>query len=398
MAITIVTTPDKYAPIFNPVVFQLTTTNYAQPNFKFVADVYSGSGVLIASLKYQPQVIGTNPIFIDISKVLLELVSSDYLNLNYTQASIVTSGGAISGYSVQFGEQYGGVVYANLISYTGYAFNASINNLRFAYYASPTYLNSKFLTQFNRQTVRKRDSLMISIMQSDLTPINNFTYTFYDINGSVLTTQILTNPYQSLVTVSNRVLHLAVGFNYLAGILSLSAGVQANSAYYIITTGSTASFRVDLFSKCERFPGLRLHFLNELGGFDAFNFMLDTKRKQTTERKSYQAQPANIQTGFNVTTKKFEAITRNFDTKYTEKATGISDYLYDSESKLLAELLSSSLVYEEVDSAKYGGTGTVLIPINVTTLDYEIKKAQTDKLFNLELEIEYTTPNYRQVI
>lgn len=400
MAITIVSTPDKFTPAFNPVVFSLTSTNYAQPNFKYVADVYSGTGSLLASLKYQPQVIGTDPVVIDVSRVLYELVSSEYLQLNSTQSPniIIPSGPAISDYSVQFGEQYDNVIYANLSSYSGYIYNAGINNLRFAFYNSALFLNKKFLTQFTRQTVRKRDSAMISMLQSDTTAITGFVLTIYNGAGTNIFNTTISNPYTSLSDRTNRLLHLNIGFDYLYARLAFSAAVYNTAAYYTIQTAGGIAFRMDLYSRCERFPGKRLHFLNELGGFDSFNFMLDTKRKQTVERKSYERQAANIKTAYNSTTHKFEAVTRNFDTKYTEKLSVTSDFLYDYESQLLSELMSSSLSYVEDDAVQYGGTGTVLIPANVTTLEYEIKKTSVDKLFTAEIDIELTTGNYRQVV
>src|SRR3954464_6622214 len=206
MAITIVSTPDKFTPAFNPVVFSLTSTNYAQPNFKYVADVYSGTGSLLASLKYQPQVIGTDPVVIDVSRVLYELVSSEYLQLNSTQSPniIIPSGPAISDYSVQFGEQYDNVIYANLSSYSGYIYNAGINNLRFAFYNSALFLNKKFLTQFTRQTVRKRDSAMISMLQSDTTAITGFVLTIYNGAGANIFNTTISNPYTSLSDRTNR--------------------------------------------------------------------------------------------------------------------------------------------------------------------------------------------------
>lgn len=400
MAIAIVSSPDKFSPTYNPVVFSLTTDNYAQPNFKFVADVYNGSGILMTSLKYQAQVVGTDPVIIDISKILFELVDSDYLYLNTTQSPDIvnTAGAGVASYSVQFGEQYSNMVHANLVSYSGYVFNAGLNNLRFPFYASSDYLNKKFLTRFNRQTVRKRDSAMISMLQSDSTAITAFTLTIFNMAGTQLYTTDIANTFTSLSNTAHRLLHLNVGFDYLYGLLSFSSTIYNSAAYYNINTTSGAIFRFDLYSRCERFPGMRLHFLNELGGWDSFNFMLDNKPKQTTERKSYQRQAINVRTGYDAASKKFEAIVRNFDTKYSEHITASSDYLYDIESELLADLLSASLVYQEADATKYGGTGTILIPVNITTLEYEIKKTRVDKLFTLDIDLELTTENRKQVI
>jgi hypothetical protein len=400
MAITIHTTPDKFSPAFNPVVFSITSDNYAQPDFKFVADVYNGSGSLLASLKYQPQVVGTDPVIIDVSRILYELVNSDYLNLNsvVNPSIVTTAGAAVSDYSVQFGEQYSNTVYANLASYSGYVFNAGINNLRFAFYNDVTIVNKQFLTRFNRQVARKRDSVMISMLQSDVTAISAFNLAIFDATGSSIYTNTINNPFTSLSSTSARLLHLHVGFDYLYNLLAFTGTIYNNSAYYTITTTGGTSFRIDLYSRCERFPGVRLHFLNEMGGFDSFNFMLDSKPSQTAERKQFLRQTSNRRTGYNSSARKFEALNRNYHSTYKEKVNATSDYLTDAEARLLGELLSSPLVYIEADAIQYGGTGMILIPVNITTMDYEIKKSQVDKLFNLEIDMEYTAENLRQVV
>lgn len=395
MAITIVSTPKKYTPAFNPVVFSISSSNYAQPSFKFVAEVYDGSGGLIGTLKYQPNPIGTEPIFIDVGTVLHELVTGNYLQLNSVMggAIVATSGAAISDYSVQFGEQYNDTLYANLTSYSGYVFNGGINNLRFAFYQDTTYLNKKFLSRFSRQTVRKRDSAMVSILQSDTTAITGFGLTVYNSVGVSIYSATIDNPLTSLSADNHRLLHLHVGFDHLNDVLSFGSTVYNTASYYTITPPSGTTYRVDLYSQCERFPGIRLHFLNELGGFDAFNFMLVDKWTQTSESRSYQRQPVNRSTGYDTATRKFEAVTRNYYTRYTEKVKVVSDFLTDQEAEQLADLMRSSIVYMEADAAKYGGTGMVLIPVKLTVTDYEIKNTQVDKLFNFELDMELSTGN-----
>jgi hypothetical protein len=400
MAITIISSPEKFTPAFNPVVFSLTSTNYMQPDFKFVADVYDGVGNLMASLKYQPQVVGTDPVVIDLSRILTELVSSDYLRLNSTVGSsiVTTSGAAISDYSVQFGEQYSNTVYANLSSYSGYAFNASMDYRRFAFYDDTAYVNKAFLTRFNRQVARKRDSVMISMLQSDTTAISGWGIFVSNTTGDVTYSGTINNPFTSLLVDNNRLLHLHVGFDHLYAQLGFSSTVYNQAAYYIITPPSGTPFRVDLYSQCERFPGIRLHFMNQLGGFDSFNFMLDTKVSQAVERKSFLRQATNKRTGYDSTTKRFEVLNRNYHTTSREKVKCISDWLTDVEAELLAELLSSPLVYMETDAAPYGGAGIVLMPMNIDTTNYDIKKARVDKLFNFELDLEYSLESTRQAI
>jgi len=400
MAITLNSTPDKFTPAFNPVYFSVSSDNYSQPDFKFVADVYDGTGNLLASLKYQANVQGSTPISIDVSRMLHELVGPDYCKLNsvVSPAIIVNSGGAIAGYSVQFGEQYGGVVYANLTSFSGYVFNGSMNHYHFAFYQSSAWLNEKFLTPLSRQTVRKRDSVMLSILQSDAAAITNFAVNIFDNAGASLYSTTITNTLTSLSATNNRLLHVHCGFDYLYDRLAFGSSVYSNAAYYTITPAGGTAMRFDLFSRCERFPGVRLYFLNEMGGFDAFNFLLPERYTQTSEKKIYQRQPLNKQTAYDATNKRFEATNRAYYAKYTEKLRLASDYLTDMEAEHLRQLVPSPLVYMEKDVAEYGGTGLVLVPIDIKMTDYALKKTALDKLFTVEIDVELTQPTYRQTV
>ena len=402
MAITIIETPDKFTPAFNPVVFRISSDNYAQPDFKFVADVYSGTGQLLVTLKYQPQVAGNEPIDFDISRNLHELVASNYCKLNEVVGSdiILTGAGAISGYSVQFGEQYNNIVYANLASYSGYIFNGALNNKRFAFYSQANYLNKQFLTRFPRQVVRKRDSALLSILQSDTAAMANFALNIFNTTGTSIYATNIANPFTSLANTSNRLLHLHCGFDHLYSILAFSSTIYNTAAYYTITPGAGTAMRLDLFSKCERFPGIRLYFLNELGGFDSFNFMLASRPQQLNEKKAYQRQPDNRRTAYDSVNRRFEATMRNYSTSYTEKLKVTSDYLTDTEAELLEGLMYSPLVYQEAEASEYGGPEgqNVLIPVDIKMQDYTRKKTRLDKMFNVELDIEMTYDNYMQSV
>lgn len=401
MAITIVDSPQKFTPVFNPVVFSVTSDNYAQPDFKYVADVYTGDGAQLATLKFQPQVEGTEPVYFELQKVLYELVGSNYCKPNaaVSPSIVVTGAGVVADYSVQFGEQYGGVLHANLTSRSGYVFNGALPWQRFPFYDQSAYLNRQFLTLFNRQVVRPTDSAILSILQSDTEALANFTLRVYDVTGTQTYTTTIVNPYTSLSDASNRALHLHVGFSYLFARLGFPGAVYNTAACYTITPAGGTAFRYDLYSQCSKFPGYRLHFLNELGGFDAFNFMMASSPSVTTKKDAYMTQPSNRRTMYDPANRRFEAVKRNYNTTYTEKVHVVSDYMTDDEARQLAGLISSPLVYLETDAGEYGGTAgmQVMIPVDITTTDYTVKKARTDKLFNVEMDLQFMD-NYRQVV
>lgn len=398
MAITIVSSPDKFTPAFNPVVYTISSDNYNEPSFKFVADVYSGAQ-LLGTAKLQPQVNGSLPVQVDISRLLEELVAANYCQLDSTMTDIVNpAGGAIASYRVEFGEEYDGTTYANLNSASGFVFNGGMNYYRFPFYSQATYLGSRFLTYLDRQVVRKQDSLILSILQSDLAAIASFGLVIRNAAGTSLYSSTISNPYNSLAITNNRLLHLHVGFDFLFAELDFNTTVYNQAAYYEITPSGGTTHRVYLHSRCERFPGRRLYFLNELGGFDGFNFMLTDRESQKVAQEAYMRAPSNRATGYDASARRFEAQRRVFNMEITERHKLQSDYLTDAEAEQLKELFSSPLIYMEADATNLGGTGKVLIPVAITLDSYDVKQTRLDKLFTVEVDIELTQMSVRQKI
>ena len=121
MAITINTEPNDIAPVYSDISYVVTSTNYAQSNFKFVAVVKNASGTILAKLK-APIFHGTTDkgVF-NIGRILQNYVTYDFTQNLGTLTKCLNS---YIGYSVEFGEEYGGTEYLNLTSDTGkYAWN-----------------------------------------------------------------------------------------------------------------------------------------------------------------------------------------------------------------------------------------------------------------------------------
>jgi hypothetical protein len=83
-------------------------------------------------------------------------------------------------------------------------------------------------------------------------------------------------------------------------------------------------------------------------------------------------------------------------TKETQNWKIISDYLNDAQAELLRDLYSSPLVYLNVVNDNY--ITPSWIPVKPVPTSYEIKKTASDKVFNIELDVELQILNNRQVI
>ncbi len=83
-------------------------------------------------------------------------------------------------------------------------------------------------------------------------------------------------------------------------------------------------------------------------------------------------------------------------TKETQNWRIISDYLNDEQAELIRQLYSSPLVYLNIVNDNY--ITPSWIPVKPNATSYEVKKTASDKLFNLELDLEFQLLNTRQVI
>ena len=128
--------------------------------------------------------------------------------------------------------------------------------------------------------------------------------------------------------------------------------------------------------------------------YDFFNFDLVNKTSFNIERKGYQRDySGGVYEANGVVVKNINPV---YYTKETQNWKIISDYLDDSQSELLRELYSSPVVYMNLVNDNY--ISPSWIPVRPNPTSYELKKTASDKLFNVELDVEFKLVNQRQVI
>jgi hypothetical protein len=156
----------------------------------------------------------------------------------------------------------------------------------------------------------------------------------------------------------------------------------------------TSLFATIFTQGCGRFDPMRLAYINKYGAFDFFNFDLVSKTTFNVERKGYERNyNGSIYDASSVVVKNINPI---YYTKETQKWKIISDYLNDSQAETLRELYSSPLVYMNLVNDNY--INFSWIPVKPTATSYEVKKTAIDKVFNIELDLEFGLINTRQVI
>jgi hypothetical protein len=170
--------------------------------------------------------------------------------------------------------------------------------------------------------------------------------------------------------------------------------INLYSTWALGLSGITSLFATIYTQGCGRFDPMRLAYINKFGAYDFFNFDLVSKTTFDVERKGYERNyNGSIYEAGGVVVKNINPI---YYTKETQKWKIISDYLNDAQAETLRELYSSPLVYMNLVNDNY--INFSWIPVKPTATSYEVKKTAIDKVFNIELELEFGLINTRQVI
>jgi len=381
-------------PAFNRINYQILSTNAGEIGFKYVVKVYNTANELITTAYYDSPADSADPVEFDVSK----FVSTDfsYSKGFYETATSSSSQNIIKGYYLKCYEYYevGGafviVLASEVVSATKYAFAGSFPLLELdewyanhAQYWGNSNTVYKPLSDWDTIKVRETDAQVFGFINTGyfvscelLVTYNNATTQTYYITPSVVATPHVTYIKISPITYGANVASIQLFANWNNG----------SARRYKFATLYTQS--------CGKFDPIRLAYLNKFGAFDFFNFDLVNKTTFNIEKKGYQRDySGSIYEANGIVVKNINPV---YFTKEEQNWKVISDYLNDTQSELIRELYSSPLVYMNLVNDNYITPSWIPVKPNATT--YEVKKTASDKLFNLELELEFGLENNRQVI
>jgi len=386
MAITKVTVPDDFIGAFNQVVYKISSNNTAQPNFNFIVDIKeTTTSTLLARLKY-PKQPGVTDLTFDIGDVLKNSVSYDFLNAQ--AAYVAANTNSRLKYYVEFRELYdngSGVPTLQAVSASDPA-TPSASSYKFASNAifdfedfTPTaYVNTN-VSGFGYLNANTSSFENIEASQNKI-------LTFFDPNRIVAKIVLLSGStvVQSITLPAKE--HL---FNINAGkwIIDTSGLTLANETYVVqLKTSGDVLLATKTFTytpQCSNYSTVRLHWLNKLGAFESFNFIMNSRKSEEIERKQFKA-------ALPISYLKSDRLKTNFNTTINDKISINSDWISEEQSILLEQLATSPVIYLERSATNF-------VAVNITNQNYEIKKYLDDrKLFNLSFDIEYTYSRYRQ--
>ena len=444
MSLEIKYLPQQYRTVYNPVELVIQESDIVirgYIGFAYLIDVKDG-GNLLGRLRVPPTQSSGFGRF-DMSGVMKSYMSSNLGLLNGINIeSIFDNTNSYKDFTLQFGWiHYNGgtttismnqtVTFPNSTTANSYnllTFNGSLPNYRrdvvnfydwqnTNYYLKYTnnILSRKFLTnsppgtavnnQYN-QKVRITDEGYIYLLYdfSDTTSLLGFTVNEYRENGNLISTTSFNTPALNTfnhirIPCSPTTLNKINSSRVSSG--SLPA-VSSNATSYTInlrTETSTGSeiFHFNIDTKC-RYETRRIEFLNSLGGFDYFNFTKVSKHSEEIERKFFQTTANDLtSTGsINYSISNREKV--QYYTKSSPKMKLTSDWIDSKTYNWLLELIESPEIYL-LDSYALPGEDAInlrRIPIKNINGNWEEKLDSVDKLFNLEIDLEFGMDNFRQ--
>ena len=381
-------------PAFNRINYQIVSTNATEVGFKYVVKVYNSANELITTAYYDSPADASDPVEFDVSKFVS--TQFEYTKGFYETATSSNSTNIIKGFYLKVYEYYevAGefviVLASEVVSSTKYALAASFPLLELDdWYDDVNLYNGvsnttyKPLTAWDTIKVRETDAQVFGFVNTGFLTNVELLVTY---NNATTATYFIA---KSGTTYPNVNYFQITPLTYGGSIASIQLFVNWNNG-----SARRYKFATLYTQECGKFDPIRMAYLNKYGAFDFFNFDLVNKTTLTIEKKGYQRNyDGSIYQAGGVIVKNINPV---YFTNETQVWKIISDYLNDAQSELIRELYSSPLVYMNLVNDNY--IRPSWIPVKPTATSYEIKKTATDKLFNLELDLEFGLENNRQVI
>lgn len=405
MALTIQKSPDSYSPVYNDMMFLVSSTNTAQANFyiKVYVDYFpAGSPVNIFEGNVFPKP-GKIYIEFDPSRILRGAIDGvAVLNNDFDILIGATTTGQVSSvghnYRVRFQEYYGSTPTAQgteAISSTKYRFLASLGRREFARYDENDYvINStqlaKFLTNASQIWVRDADTILLNVMSKTTGGTALFTKLIvekFDYAGASMGTSDITmlSPESS---ESNRFQAVRCG--------PLQVGAASDVQYMDIWAASAANvqrtekLRVWIDRECYKYESQVVYWVNRFGGIDMMNFQLVSRNIMDVDRKRYNRPVGESTDAYAYNLNSYDTETATFSTKIKNRLVLNTAYLNDYQTEMLKDFVSSSSIWW------YDSENEEFVFMQMERSSYETKKAINEGLIQEEFTLVESLENERQ--
>ena len=427
------TTPPTYAPAYNKIqccIRETNGTDLAKDGYQFVIDINWDNGDTSGTERfYVPPHVDTllsDKGFLDFSRFLdgqlkekivnPDLVSSVNSFFEGQPAFILEytidcyQGWDVGGVFTVDPDTEGAVSTGNLYAWDGVfdhhpwvdqmnagsPFNTWICNVT-------NGTAGTFLSADPSRKVRLLDIGWTYYLTDTLADIDELHIRTYDSDGGLIGSFIAANPNPqtqmeeklSRVSSAPASLNLIPGGQLTLGAQPIVTSAVASYTLQLKNTAGAAASEIITFTINEdcRYETYRIHFMNKLGGFDAYNFMSYSKETTKITRKQYTKDETIISDSGGIEWYNVDNGRTDYLVKYRDKVKLKSDYLTDDEVTWLKELATTPQAYLEYTDLS--GTKN-LKPVYITAKGYKNVINENDKLFQLEIDMELAHQNIRQ--
>ena len=424
--IQILTDIPETSPVYNQVQFclkEFDTPSLAKPNYHFVIDIVTQFDGTFRTEVIPRPAPNQNLGFQDVGQILEGLVretipaadttSSFQITTNLDTAIVkfhieVLSAWDVAGVFTIDPDGVGAVVGSDKYLWSGsFGFHDWIGQIKDAtpfetwIMNTTNGVNAEFLTSYKTPKVSINDLGWHWCLTDTPAEVQVLEVKTYDSSGIIIQTARSLNTTSDILTFSRlrSVSTSPESLNKIATSLALGTQpiIDSTVATYTVqildaafaAVSEVLNFEIDT---CTRYEVYRLHFENELGGFDSFNFKLRSLRTTQNQKKKYNRADTNLDpTG--IVYRNQDGGTVAYYVKTRDKIKLESDYLTNDENTWLKQLIDSTQVYLEFTDDKGDKD---LKPVFVTTSNWTDKEISIDKLFRLTLDIDLGHENYRQ--
>lgn len=412
MALTLVDSPDTHTPCYNPQGFIFSSTNTAQANFTYHFILTINGIVITRDVDANPT---DNLFYFDAQKNVESHCKNEfYPTILDFQFSL---DGAISKVDWSVQEKYGTPPTLQGVATTGtyYVWNAAYKTIDFPSYDYTAYaasLRSLDLTLAPdlTDTINYDQKYLFKTWHRGFSSsdIRYLRLICYNNTGMIiLQDAILENQFYNVGVLGYTKNYIILncspyGLNNISGAAIISQSqpgdlVPTGTAYYtlqfsdtnpsVLLTSNLYTVYIDDF--CSRYDRYVLHFLNKLGNYDSFTFNMLSRETSENKQDSYKKFAAR-KIGSSYTYYPYDSDTVNYSTTITRRLLLNSDIITDAQIIWLDELLHSPSIYLETPDVQ-------LIAVKLTNRGpFERKKKVNDKIFNLNIEVQYSFEDIRQ--
>lgn len=402
MAVTLIQTPSttKVTPAYNENWFIASSTQTAQPNFKFTVKITDVATSTQWTEQIEP-VYGTNRIYFDAGAYAEKYMVNFFDDNSSGWKKCVDAYRQIE---VSIGETYGtpatfypppssGVVAYNV-------WNGGLDTQTFAYYNADNYLynqttsNYKYLTAIGDLNVYEDRSNYVYFLGTvgNTTDLPQLRIRTFDANGNIIGNSSIARPSATTGLIGDQYQCIDIG---VKGLTSIASGLVTGA--YPIITSSVDSYTVRefvntglirCFIKCNpRYTVYTLHYLNQKGGYDTLHCTKVSEKTSTKSATTFKQNPwndvSNVMTyNPSMILEKTQGITITDSLKLN------SDWLTQEEFDRHRDLFASTDIRLDL------GSSTPNIAVKITNGNYIQKN--NDRLRMLSFDLSYTFNNHRQ--